>query len=286
MLRDARFAAPWREEKLPEIDAETMTGDKFVETVQKFDSMSRIVMAERLARALAGRRLTFSSCEVTSVDEGWGRSKSWTVSLGFDPKDKWGDFGFKLRARFPASAKSEVRGLSVGIKVTDVSGTVALETEGTSGWLLYLKDVEWTVGEPEALPEINPETFTGDDLIALAKSRKTGFSLRQVKSISKALQGKRLTLEFGGEDCRGMGCSRSRDAYDSLMIEFPSGLGPRPSCSFDVAFTLRTPISENDFDRGYGKKFRATGTVTDKGSSFRGLGKLVFEDVVLEEVKP
>ncbi len=207
-LADATFEVAWQNEKLPPFDAKTLTGDEFAKMSAGFDKRYRRPMMQRMLKAMEGRRLTFSRCDVLENPMRPGDARKY-LEARFDIAPAID--GLPEKCSFPAAFVGEeqlqmLQDLSVGTQLTNVSGTVVR----TAPRILPSWHGEWcltnlsyqTVAPQEALPDFDAATITGDELVRLLDGMKRNLTPRQIGVLRNRLAGRRLTFtRMQGVDC-------------------------------------------------------------------------------------
>lgn len=217
-LADANVDVAWKDEKLPEFDAATLTGDQLVELVTSFDEEFRFAKMQRICRVLRGRRLTFGEGVVQKCHSPW-RKNDVIVDLGLGPKRNKFNFVCPLiEALFPAGEAAETAArLTNGQKLRNVSGVFALSEppkgyyhneDGVSRWY-QLTEVTFDAPAVQPLPPFDEKTMTGDELVKLMTDREDGLTFAQQAELQTRLAGRRLVFNkasrSGASGSVGMG---------------------------------------------------------------------------------
>lgn len=285
-LGDATFEAGWENERLPEFDADTMTGDGFVSLVSKLGAEHRAAQSRQLLRKFSTRRLTFSACEVVAqnVRRSDGRQ---SCRLGFG-KDRRCDFALELDA-VAREGDGRIADLGVGVRLKDVSGCLDLDAGDDGMPFFYLADMTFaTAAQTDSLPAFDPKTLTGNELVRLLSARRTLLSPTEVRSLQKGLAGRELTIDLTRHEFfRAL--SGSSGCEDSLReIRFSFIRLNRGMVNDSVVFRLREgiPFSWDSLIRRQRTNYRLTAVVAPMRRADADGRSLVFEDAVLEAVAP
>ncbi len=283
-LGDATFEAGWENERLPEFDADTITGDEFVSLVARLDVEHREAQSRQLLRKFPARRLTFSECEVVAQNVRRSDGRRGCL-LGFG-KDRCGDFALELDA-VARKGDGRIDDLGVGACLKGVSGFLD-SVAGSDGMPVFcLADMTFaTATQAESLPAFDPKTLTGNGLVRLLSARKTLLSPTDVRRLQKSLAGRELTIdltmhEFMRALSGSMGCG---DEIQEMRFSF----GPRNKGTVDcsVVFRMRegTPFSWESLIRRRKTNYRLTATVAPMRRADADGRHLVLEEGVLEEI--
>lgn len=283
-LGDATFEAGWENERLPEFDADTITGDGFVSLVSKLDAEHRTAQSRQLLRKFPTRRLTFSTCEVVAqnVRRSDGRQ---SCRLGFG-RDRRGDFALELEA-VARKGDGRVADLAAGVRLKDVSGFLD-SVAGYDGMPAFcLADMTFaTATQAESFPAFNPKTLTGSELVRLLSARKTLLSPTDVRKIQKSLAGRELTIELTAHEflCALSGSSGCEGGIRELRFSFVRL--NRGMMNDSAVFRLRegASFSWDSLIRRRMANYRLTATVAPLRRADADGRCLVFEDAVLEEI--
>ena len=86
MLKNVEFDVPWRNEKLPDFDPQSITGEELVTLVSKFTDRGAKAKVDTVLERLNGRRLTFPEVVVQDVSTPADKDKnpSWPHSVRID----------------------------------------------------------------------------------------------------------------------------------------------------------------------------------------------------------
>ena len=198
-----RFVPDVELAELPAFDAASITGDQLVEVLRGMKGRMSDAVEEELASRLAGRELTFSNAEVTGVvtiDDD-------TVGLRFRvPFGKEWDQAFVVGAVLPRKALAELpwnlwaTSWGYGDKLSRLKGTVSAQWDGRlarcgfrSAFTLKQAeiDVPW---RNEKLPDFDPATMTGPELVSLASRFTDRGAVAKVDTVLERLNGRRLAI--------------------------------------------------------------------------------------------
>ena len=267
-LADAKVDVAWKDEKLPEFDAATLTGDQLVELVTSFDDECRFAKLQRICRALRGRRLTFGEGIVRKCHSPW-RKKDIIVDLGFGPKrNKFNFVCPPVEALFPAGEAAETAAqLTNGQKLRNVSGVFALselpkgycQNENGVGRWYQLTEVAFDAPAAQPLPPFDEKAVTGDELAKLMIDREDGLTLAQQAELQTRLAGRRLTFH---KACRS-GASGGMGGWTTVTFRFyRMNMADKPRV-FNVVANLRDPepMEESRKARRRGACWTVEGTV-------------------------
>ena len=189
--------------ELPAFDAASITGDQLVEVLRGMKGRMNNAVEEELASRLAGRELTFSNAEVTGVvtiDDD-------TVGLRFRVPfgEEW-DRSFDVGAVLPRKALEELpwnlwtTSWGSGDNLSRLKGTVSVQREAElvrSGFMLAFTlkqaeiDVPW---RNEKLPDFEPATMTGPELVSLASRFTDRGAAAKVDTVRERLSGRRIAI--------------------------------------------------------------------------------------------
>ena len=207
-LEDATFEVAWQNEKLPPFDAKTITGDEFAKVVSGFDDKYRAPKMQRMLKAMAGRRLTFSRCDVLADASRFWCVKDYprarlNIAAGLGRQAD----SCSVSAVFIGEEQEKLQqDLTEGVQLTNVSGVVAwvspqFRPMRNDGWCLT--NVSYQLVHPrEDLPDFDAATITGDELVKLLDGMKQELTPRQVETLRQRLAGRRLTFTgMKGIDC-------------------------------------------------------------------------------------
>ena len=208
MLKNVEFDVPWRNDKLPDFDPHSITGEELVSLVSKFMDRGAKAKVDTVLERLNGRRLTFPEVVVQDVSTPADKDKnpSWPHSVRIDldlsvsrvalraaGKDG-GEFEFYA---FMPSDKAKT--LSDNARLVDFTGTVVFHRTPFQPDFSTFEDVEFVQADKsEPLPKFNRKTVTGDDIVKLVESRSVALTGGQVKDLGRQLDGVRVTLPLDG----------------------------------------------------------------------------------------
>lgn len=204
MLKNVEFDVPWRNDKLPDFDPHSITGEELVSLVSKFMDRGAKAKVDTVLERLNGRRLTFPEVVVQDVSTPADKDKnpSWPHSVRIDldlsvsrvalraaGKDG-GEFEFYA---FMPSDKAKT--LSDNARLVDFTGTVVFHRTPFQPDFSTFEDVEFVQADKsEPLPKFDRKTVTGDDIVKLVESRTVALTGEQVKELGRQLDGVRVTL--------------------------------------------------------------------------------------------
>ena len=199
---------PWKDEPLPTIDAETVSGDEFARFITAYGKDMPESMCARLLRPALGRTLDFSTGEIADIHLGW--HPHLTISV-LDPDTGKRTFSFSV----PIEGRhldAKARNLPMGTKVTNVRATVCEKgdyerAKGKCSAMIWMKDLSFVnAGDFGRLPDFDVATITGDALIGLLKAKlNRALTLEEVKDLARRLDGR--CLEFSGVKIESYGMS-------------------------------------------------------------------------------
>ena len=299
MLKNVEFDVPWRNEKLPDFDPQSITGEELVTLVSKFTDRGAKAKVDTVLERLNGRRLTFPEVVVQDVSTPADKDKnpSWPHSVRIDldlsvsrvalraaGKDG-GEFEFYA---FMPSDKAKT--LSDNARLVDFAGTVVFHRKPYQPDFSAFEDVEFMQADkPEPLPKFNRKTVTGDDIVKLVESRSVALTGEQVKELGRQLDGVRVTLPLDGSQITSW--SYYNPVWDGesggleLCASYPSRniRGSREMPILRISARLKGVMREEDlsFKVDVEKNLRLTGTI--RKSDFDSSLKL--KDAVVEPAK-
>ncbi len=208
MLKNVEFDVPWSNEKFPDFDPQSITGEELVSLVSKFTDRGAKAKVDTVLERLNGRRLTFPEVVVQDVSTPADKDKnpSWPHSVRIDldlsvsrvalraaGKDG-GEFEFYA---FMPSDKAKT--LSDNARLVDFTGTVVFHRTPFQPDFSTFEDVEFVQADKsEPLPKFDRKTVTGDDIVKLVESRTVALTGEQVKELGRQLDGVRVTLPLDG----------------------------------------------------------------------------------------
>ncbi|MBE6383083.1 MAG: hypothetical protein E7049_08765, partial [Lentisphaerae bacterium] len=191
MLKNVEFDVPWRNEKLPDFDPQSITGEELVTLVSKFTDRGAKAKVDTVLERLNGRRLTFPEVVVQDVSTPADKDKnpSWPHSVRIDldlsvsrvalraaGKDG-GEFEF-----YAFMPSDKAKALSDNVRLVNFTGTVVFHRTPFQPDFSAFEDVEFVQADkPEPLPKFNRKTVTGDDIVKLVESRSVALTGEQVK---------------------------------------------------------------------------------------------------------
>ena len=203
-LKNVEFDVPWRNDKLPDFDPHSITGEELVSLVSKFTDRGAKAKVDTVLERLNGRRLTFPEVVVQDVSTPADKDKnpSWPHSVRIDldlsvsrvalraaGKDG-GEFEFYA---FMPSDKAKT--LSDNARLVDFTGTVVFHRTPFQPDFSTFEDVEFMqLDKSEPLPKFDRRTVTGDDIVKLVASRSVALTGEQVKELGRQRDGVRVTL--------------------------------------------------------------------------------------------
>ena len=298
MLKNVEFDVPWRNEKLPDFDPQSITGEELVTLVSKFTDRGAKAKVDTVLERLNGRRLTFPEVVVQDVSTPADKDKnpSWPHSVRIDldlsvsrvalravGKDG-GEFEFYA---FMPSDKAKT--LSDNARLVDFTGTVVFHRTPFQPDFSTFEDVEFIQADKsEPLPKFDRKTVTGDDIVKLVASRSVALTGEQVKELGRQLDGVRVTLPLDGNQISSW--NYYNPVWDGesggleLCASYPRRIfrGWRKMPILRVSARLKGVMRKEDLPFKDGEKnLRLTGTI--RKSDFDSSLKL--KDAVVEQVK-
>ena len=298
MLKNVEFDVPWRNDKLPDFDPHSITGEELVSLVSKFMDRGAKAKVDTVLERLNGRRLTFPEVVVQDVSTPADKDKnpSWPHSVRIDldlsvsrvalraaGKDG-GEFEFYA---FMPSDKAKT--LSDNARLVDFTGTVVFHRTPFQPDFSTFEDVEFVQADKsEPLPKFNRKTVTGDDIVKLVESRTVALTGEQVKELGRQLDGVRVTLPLDGNQISSW--NYYNPVWDGesggleLCASYPRRIfrGWREMPILRVSARLKGVMRKEDLPFKDGEKnLRLTGTI--RKSDFDSSLKL--KDAVVEQVK-
>ena len=298
MLKNVEFNVPWRNEKLPDFDPQSITGEELVTLVSKFTDRGAKAKVDTVLERLNGRRLTFPEVVVQDVSTPADKDKnpSWPHSVRIDldlsvsrvalraaGKDG-GEFEFYA---FMPSDKAKT--LSDNARLVDFTGTVVFHRTPFQPDFSTFEDVEFVQADKsEPLPKFDRKTVTGDDIVKLVESRSVALTGEQVKELGRQLDGVRVTLPLDGNQISSW--NYYNPVWDGesggleLCASYPRRIfrGWREMPILRISARLKGVMRKEDLPFKDGEKnLRLTGTI--RKSDFDSSLKL--KDAVVEQVK-
>ena len=298
MLKNVEFDVPWRNEKLPDFDPQSITGEELVTLVSKFTDRGAKAKVDTVLERLNGRRLTFPEVVVQDVSTPADKDKnpSWPHSVRIDldlsvsrvalraaGKDG-GEFEFYA---FMPSDKAKT--LSDNARLVDFTGTVVFHRTPFQPDFSTFEDVEFVQADKsEPLPKFDHRTVTGDDIVKLVASRTVALTGEQVKELGRQLDGVRVTLPLDGNQISSW--NYYNPVWDGesggleLCASYPRRIfrGWREMPILRVSARLKGVMRKEDLPFKDGEKnLRLTGTI--RKSDFDSSLKL--KDAVVEQAK-
>ena len=297
MLKNVEFDVPWRNDKLPDFDPHSITGEELVSLVSKFMDRGAKAKVDTVLERLNGRRLTFPEVVVQDVSTPADKDKnpSWPHSVRIDldlsvsrvalraaGKDG-GEFEFYA---FMPSDKAKT--LSDNARLVDFTGTVVFHRTPFQPDFSTFEDVEFVQADKsEPLPKFDRKTVTGDDIVKLVESRTVALTGEQVKELGRQLDGVRVTLPLDGNQISSW--NYYNPVWDGesggleLCASYPRRIfrGSREMPILRVSARLKGVMRKEDLPFKDGEKnLRLTGTI--RKSDFDSSLKL--KDAVVEQV--
>ncbi|MBR4259150.1 MAG: hypothetical protein IKQ17_08970 [Kiritimatiellae bacterium] len=298
MLKNVEFDVPWRNDKLPDFDPHSITGEELVSLVSKFMDRGAKAKVDTVLERLNGRRLTFPEVVVQDVSTPADKDKnpSWPHSVRIDldlsvsrvalraaGKDG-GEFEFYA---FMPSDKAKT--LSDNARLVDFTGTVVFHRTPFQPDFSTFEDVEFVQADKsEPLPKFDRKTVTGDDIVKLVESRTVALTGEQVKELGRQLDGVRVTLPLDGNQISSW--NYYNPVWDGesggleLCASYPRRIfrGWREMPILRVSARLKGVMRKEDLPFKDGEKnLRLTGTI--RKSDFDSSLKL--KDAVVEPAK-
>ena len=298
MLKNVEFDVPWRNDKLPDFDPHSITGEELVSLASKFTDRGAKAKVDTVLERLNGRRLTFPEVVVQNVSTPADKNKnpSWPHSVRIDldlsvsrvalraaGKDG-GEFEFYA---FMPSDKAKT--LSDNARLVDFTGTVVFHRTPFQPDFSAFEDVEFVQADKsEPLPKFDRRTVTGDDIVKLVASRTVALTGEQVKELGRQLDGVRVTLPLDGNQISSW--NYYNPVWDGesggleLCASYPRRIfrGWREMPILRVSARLKGVMRKEDLPFKDGEKnLRLTGTI--RKSDFDSSLKL--KDAVVEQVK-
>ena len=204
MLKNVEFDVPWRNDKLPDFDPHSITGEELVSLASKFTDRGAKAKVDTVLERLNGRRLTFPEVVVQNVSTPADKNKnpSWPHSVRTDLglsvscvklRAAGKDGGtFEFYAFMPSD---KAKTLSDNARLVDFTGTVVFHRTPFQPDFSTFEDVEFVQADKsEPLPKFDRKTVTGDDIVKLVESRTVALTGEQVKELGRQLDGVRVTL--------------------------------------------------------------------------------------------
>lgn len=284
-LDDATFEAGWETGKLPEFDAESITGDEFIALVSRLDASHRAAQARRMVQKLSTRRLSFSECEVLERNV-WSLDGRHAFRLGFGGKDSHGHHVLECDS-IVRKGDRRVDDLGIGVRLKGVSGILNSDQDLNHISNVCLKDMTFeTTTQTESLPAIDPNMLTGNELVRILAARKTSLSLSEVRQLQKSLAGRNLTIDLTMREFRRylLGYSESNNGVREFYFSFlkrDRGLHDRSVvCRLrdDIQFSWDSIITRQK------AKWRLTATVAPLHRTAPEYRWLVLEDASIEDI--
>lgn len=284
-LDDATFEAGWETGKLPEFDAESITGDEFIALVSRLDASHRAAQARRMVQKLSTRRLSFSECEILERNV-WSLDGRHAFRLGFGGKDSHGHHVLECDS-IVRKGDRRVDDLGIGVRLKGVSGILNSDQDLNHISNVCLKDMTFeTTTQTESLPAIDPNMLTGNELVRILAARKTSLSLSEVRQLQKSLAGRNLTIDLTMREFRRylLGYSESNNGVRELYFSFlkrDRGLHDRSVvCRLrdDIQFSWDSIITRQK------AKWRLTATVAPLHRTAPEYRWLVLEDASIEDI--
>ena len=189
--------------ELPAFDAASITGDQLVEVLRGMKGRMNDVVEEELAARLAGRELTFSNAcvaGVVTIDDD-------TVGLRFRvPFGKDWDKALVFGTVMSRNALAELpwnlwtTPWEDGDKLSRLKGTVSAQRDGRLAGSCFKSaftlrhaefDVPW---RNEKLPDFDPVTITGPELVSLASRFTDRGAVAKVDTVLERLKGRRIAF--------------------------------------------------------------------------------------------
>ena len=298
MLKNVEFDVPWRNEKLPDFDPQSITGEELVTLVSKFTDRGAKAKVDTVLERLNGRRLTFPEVVVQDVSTPADKDKnpSWPHSVRIDldlsvsrvalraaGKDG-GEFEF-----YAFMPSDKAKALSDNVRLVNFTGTVVFHRTPFQPDFSAFEDVEFVQADkPEPLPKFNRKTVTGDDIVKLVESRSVALTGEQVKELGRQLDGVRVTLPLDGNQISSW--NYYNPVWDGesggleLCASYPRRIfrGWREMPILRVSARLKGVMRKEDLPFKDGEKnLRLTGTI--RKSDFDSSLKL--KDAVVEPAK-
>lgn len=298
MLKNVEFDVPWRNEKLPDFDPQSITGEELVTLVSKFTDRGAKAKVDTVLERLNGRRLTFSEVVVQDVSTPADKDKnpSWPHSVRIDldlsvsrvalraaGKDG-GEFEF-----YAFMPSDKAKALSDNVRLVNFTGTVVFHRTPFQPDFSAFEDVEFVQADkPEPLPKFNRKTVTGDDIVKLVESRSVALTGEQVKELGRQLDGVRVTLPLDGSQISSWNYYNPMWDGESggleLCASYPrrNTRGSREMPILRISARLKGIMKKEDFPFSlYENPLRLTGTI--RKSDFDSSLKL--KDAVVEPAK-
>lgn len=298
MLKNVEFDVPWRNDKLPDFDPHSITGEELVSLVSKFMDRGAKAKVDTVLERLNGRRLTFPEVVVQDVSTPADKDKnpSWPHSVRIDldlsvsrvalraaGKDG-GEFEFYA---FMPSDKAKT--LSDNARLVDFTGTVVFHRTPFQPDFSTFEDVEFVQADKsEPLPKFDRKTVAGDDIVKLVESRTVALTGEQVKELGRQLDGVRVTLPLDGNQISSW--NYYNPVWDGesggleLCASYPRRIfrGWREMPILRISARLKGVMRKEDLPFKDGEKnLRLTGTI--RKSDFDSSLKL--KDAVVEPAK-
>ena len=298
MLKNVEFDVPWRNDKLPDFDPHSITGEELVSLVSKFTDRGAKAKVDTVLERLNGRRLTFPEVVVQDVSTPADKNKnpSWPHSVRIDLdlsvsrvelRAAGKDGGkFEFYAFMPSE---KAKPLSDNARLVDFTGTVVFHRAPYQPDFSAFEDVEFKqLDKSEPLPKFNRKTVTGDDIVKLVASRSVALTDEQVQELGRRLDGVRVTLPLDGNQIGSWSycipVSGGEIEWLELCASYPRRNipGSREMPILRISARLKGVMREADlpFNRN-DKNLRLSGTIQ---MSYCG-STLMLEDAVVEPAK-
>ncbi len=303
MLKNVEFDVPWRNDKLPDFDPHSITGEELVSLVSKFMDRGAKAKVDTVLERLNGRRLTFPEVVVQDVSTPADKDKnpSWPHSVRIDldlsvsrvalraaGKDG-GEFEFYA---FMPSDKAKT--LSDNARLVDFTGTVVFHRTPFQPDFSTFEDVEFVQADKsEPLPKFDRKTVTGDDIVKLVESRTVALTGEQVKELGRQLDGVRVTLPLDGNQISSWNYYNpvwdGKSGGLELCASYPRRIfrGWREMPILRVSARLKGVMREEDlsFNVDVEKNLRLSGTIRKSDFDSYFDSSLELKDAVVEPAK-
>ena len=273
MLKNVEFDVPWRNEKLPDFDPQSITGEELVTLVSKFTDRGAKAKVDTVLERLNGRRLTFPEVVVQDVSTPADKDKnpSWPHSVRIDldlsvsrvalraaGKDG-GEFEF-----YAFMPSDKAKALSDNVRLVNFTGTVVFHR---------------TPFQPD---------FSAFEDVELVESRSVALTGEQVKELGRQLDGVRVTLPLDGSQISSWNYYNPMWDGESggleLCASYPrrNTRGSREMPILRISARLKGIMKKEDFPFSlYENPLRLSGTI--RKSDFDSSLKL--KDAVVEPAK-